>query len=214
MNYLLKTLHILLIGSALYSQELDNNKNATRIALGMFDGSASHKEHIETALFKTINATRREGWDQQFYLIDNSRIDEILKIQKEYETLEDLYSNSIIMGQILAAKYVLYPIVDKSKDGYSISLSLIDIERALLVSKVTQFHELYDEDQRYPNVKNERIQVRFTLMIKELFNEANYDEPKLPLGRQCKGTTKKKARCRNKEPYSVINKAGYCHWHD
>ena len=81
MNYLFKTITLLLMGSVLYSQGVD--KDAVRIttdrkpSIELKDKSMQTilEESFETALFETINATEGKGWTQKFILVDNDIIE-------------------------------------------------------------------------------------------------------------------------------------------
>ena len=171
---------------------------------------------LESSISNAIEATKINKWKSNIILREYD-LEEILKEQMKAEMIEDAVERPMILGQLLNANYILTLDIIQDFNGNNLFLMLTNIETGEKIRK-KQYHQFYDEDKKYPNVKSQRFQLRVDLMTKELFNSAFYNDnqdPKpLELGRQCKGTTKKDQRCKNREPYKLINNMGYCHWHD
>jgi len=172
---------------------------------------------LESSISSAIEVTKINKWKSKIILREYD-LSEVLKEQMKAEMTEDTVARPIILGQLLNANYILTLDMKQDFNGRNLSLKLIDIESGEILKTLNEYHQYYDEDKKYPNVKSQRFQLRVDLMTKELFNSAFYTDNKeskpLELGRQCFGTTKKGQRCKNREPYSLINNMGYCHWHD
>lgn len=172
---------------------------------------------LESSISNAIEVTKINKWKSNIILREYD-LSEVLKEQMKAEMVEDSVERPIILGQLLNANYILTLDMRQDFNGRNLSLKLIDIESGEILKTLNEYHQFYEEDKKYPNVKSQRFQLRVDLMTKELFNSVfynhNHDSKPLELGRQCFGTTKKSQRCKNREPYSLINKMGYCHWHD
>ena len=219
MNYLIKILHIVLITSFLFSQEtmrvsvdyrLSSIKVKDKTMQILFQSS------LESALSQTIRETEKNKWSQKFEIVSQRNMDFIFEKQKEMEMLENCDGEdcSFELGKLVASKYIIYPEISETKNGYQISIYLLNIEKGIEDGEVFQFHALHEQDERFPKtVKVERIKIRTTLMVKKLFNDV-FDEPvKLAGALQCKGITKKGAQCKRKEPNWVMYDQGYCYQH-
>ncbi len=172
---------------------------------------------LESSISSAIEATKINKWKSNIILREYD-LEEILREQMKAEMIEDAVKRPMILGQLLNANYILTLDIKQDFNDRNLFLKLTNIETGEKITIPPQYHEFYDEDKKYPNVKSQRFQLRVDLMTKELFNSAFYTDNKeskpLELGRQCFGTTKKGQRCKNREPYSLINNMGYCHWHD
>ncbi len=172
---------------------------------------------LESSISSAIEATKTNKWKSNIILRQYD-VEEILREQTKAEIIEDAVDRPIILGQLLNANYILALDIKQDFNGSNLFLTLTNIETAEKITIPPQYHQFYDEDKKYPNVKSQRFQLRVDLMTKELFNSAfyndNQDSKPLELGRQCSGITKKGQRCKNREPYSLINNMGYCFWHD
>ena len=172
---------------------------------------------LESSISSAIEATKINKWKSNIILREYD-LEEILREQMKAEMIEDAVKRPMILGQLLNANYILTLDIKQDFNGRNLFLKLTNIETGEKIAIPPQYHEFYDEDKKYPNVKSQRFQLRVDLMTKELFNSAfyndNQDSKSLELGRQCKGTTKKGQRCKIREPYKLINNMGYCHYHD
>ena len=172
---------------------------------------------LESSISSAVKATKINKWKSKIILREYD-LSEVLSEQMKAEMIEDAVERPIILGHILNANYILTLNMKQDFDGRNLSLKLIDIESGEILKTLNEYHQFYEDDKKYPNVKSQRFQLRVDLMTKKLFNSAfynnNQDSKPLELGRQCSGTTKKGQRCKNREPYSLINNIGYCHWHD
>lgn len=168
---------------------------------------------LESSISNAIQEIEFKDWDYEITLREHD-LKKIIIEQFEAEQYEDLVESPITLGKLLAVNYFISADIKENIYGREITLKFSSIESGAIIASLNEYHEFYETDKRYPRVKSDRFQLRVDLMVKKLFNSVFYEQNPLELGRQCYGTTKKNKRCKNREPYSLINDKGFCIWHD
>jgi len=205
-----KIIILIIFSSLLISQS--NIKKEIVVAGKVISNNLSN-DILDSSISKALQEIKIQSWDYNILLREHD-LEKILREQSLAEELEGAVQRPIILGQILNVDYFITADIKENTNGTEITLKFLSIESGEIINSLNEFHEFYDEDRTYPRVKSERFQIRMNLMIKKLFNSVFYEQKPLELGKQCNGITKKNKRCKNREPYSIINDIGYCIWHD
>ena len=129
---------------------------------------------LESSITTAIEATMINKWKTKIILREYD-LEDTLREQMKAEMMEDVVEGQINLGQLLNANYILTLDFKQDFNGGNLFLTLRNIETGAKIKK-KQYHEYYDEDKKYPNVKSQRFQVRVDLMTKELFNSVFYND--------------------------------------